>query len=150
MIGDFNAFAGHGFHRVSEDGFYLSDLDSHRRGPLSSGTSVSGLSKSPRSGFLVFRLPPKQSALQSPRYRGAVEFFADEPPSRLECTQQARQHLVARRHRNVLMTRLVNPAVVVDFYQIRNRGRKLSPAAEEFSTFMQGYIARWAGRAGMP
>jgi LysR family carnitine catabolism transcriptional activator len=54
------------------------------------------------------------------------------------------------RHRHVLMTRLVNPAVVVDFYQIRNRARKLSPAAEEFSGFLQGYISRWAGRAGMP
>jgi hypothetical protein len=29
QIGDFNAFAGHGFHRVSEDCFYLSDLDRH-------------------------------------------------------------------------------------------------------------------------
>ena len=28
-IGDFNSFAGHGFHRVSEDGFYVSDLDGH-------------------------------------------------------------------------------------------------------------------------
>ena len=28
-IGDFNPLAGHGFHRVSEDCFYLSDLDSH-------------------------------------------------------------------------------------------------------------------------
>ena len=54
------------------------------------------------------------------------------------------------RHRHVVMTRLVNPTVLVDFYQIRNRGRKLSPAAEEFSTFLQGYIARWAGRAGVP
>jgi LysR family transcriptional regulator, carnitine catabolism transcriptional activator len=54
------------------------------------------------------------------------------------------------RHRNVVMTRLVNPVVLVDFYQIRNRGRKLSPAAEEFSAFLQGYIARWAGRAGLP
>lgn len=53
------------------------------------------------------------------------------------------------RHRNVTMTRLVSPTVVADFYQIRNRGRKLSPAAEEFSSFLQGYIARWAGRAGM-
>ena len=48
------------------------------------------------------------------------------------------------------MTRLVNPTVVVDFYLIRNRGRKLSPVAEEFSSFLQGYIARWAGRAGIP
>jgi LysR family carnitine catabolism transcriptional activator len=55
----------------------------------------------------------------------------------------------ACRYRNVSMTRLVSPAVMVDFYQIRNRGRKLSPVAEEFSTFLQGYIARWAGRAGM-
>lgn len=54
------------------------------------------------------------------------------------------------RHRNVTMTRLVNPAVGVDFYQLRNRGRTLSPAAEEFSAFLQGYIARWAGRAGVP
>jgi len=54
------------------------------------------------------------------------------------------------RHRNVAMTRLVNPAVLVDFYQIRHRGRKLSPAADEFSAFLQGYIARWAGRAGVP
>jgi LysR family transcriptional regulator, carnitine catabolism transcriptional activator len=53
------------------------------------------------------------------------------------------------RYRNVVMTRLVNPGVVVDFYQIRNRGRKLSPVAEEFSAFLQGYIGRWAGRAGM-
>jgi LysR family carnitine catabolism transcriptional activator len=54
------------------------------------------------------------------------------------------------RQRHVVMARLVNPAVVVDFYQIRNRGRKLSPSADEFSAFLQGYIARWAGRAGMP
>jgi DNA-binding transcriptional LysR family regulator len=54
------------------------------------------------------------------------------------------------RHRNVVMARLVNPSVSVDFYQIRDRGRKLSPAAEEFSAFLQGYIARWAGRAGLP
>jgi DNA-binding transcriptional LysR family regulator len=54
------------------------------------------------------------------------------------------------RHRNVVMTRLVNPVVQVDFHQIRNRGRKPSAAAEEFSTFLQGYIARWAGRAGVP
>jgi LysR family carnitine catabolism transcriptional activator len=54
------------------------------------------------------------------------------------------------RHRNVVMTRLVNPVAQVDFFQIRSRGRKLSPVAEEFSAFLQGYIARWAGRAGVP
>jgi LysR family transcriptional regulator, carnitine catabolism transcriptional activator len=52
--------------------------------------------------------------------------------------------------RHVVMSRLINPSVPVDFHQIRNRGRKLSPAAEEFTTFLQAYIARWAGRAGVP
>ena len=53
------------------------------------------------------------------------------------------------RRRNVIVSRLINPIVPVDFFQIRNRGRKLSPAGEEFTTFLQGYIARWAGRAGV-
>jgi LysR family transcriptional regulator, carnitine catabolism transcriptional activator len=58
--------------------------------------------------------------------------------------------LPACAHRRVTMTRLVNPVVAVEFYQIRKRGRKLLSTAEEFSTFLQGYIARWAGRAGIP
>jgi LysR family transcriptional regulator, carnitine catabolism transcriptional activator len=53
-------------------------------------------------------------------------------------------------YRNVVMTRLTNPTVSLDYYQIRNRGRKLSPAADDFATFLQAYIARWAGRAGVP
>jgi DNA-binding transcriptional LysR family regulator len=53
------------------------------------------------------------------------------------------------RRRNVLASQLTNPTVPVDFFQIRNPGRKLPPAAEEFTTFLQGYIARWAGRAGV-
>jgi DNA-binding transcriptional LysR family regulator len=57
--------------------------------------------------------------------------------------------LPACRRRNVTMTRLINPTVPVDLFQIRHRGRKLSPAAEEFTTFLQGYIARWAGRSGI-
>lgn len=52
--------------------------------------------------------------------------------------------------RHVVMSRLINPTVPMDFYQIRNRGRKLSSAAEAFTAFLQGYIARWAGRAGVP
>ena len=52
--------------------------------------------------------------------------------------------------RHVVMSRLINPTVPVDFYEIRHRGRKLSPAAEEFTAFLQGYIARWAGRTGVP
>jgi LysR family transcriptional regulator, carnitine catabolism transcriptional activator len=53
------------------------------------------------------------------------------------------------RRRNVIVSRLINPEVPVDFFQIRNRGRKLSTAGEEFTTFLQSYIAQWAGRAGV-
>lgn len=53
------------------------------------------------------------------------------------------------RNRRVLMSRLSNPAVTLDFHQITNRGRKLPADAEDFTTFLQGYIARWAGTAGI-
>ncbi len=53
-------------------------------------------------------------------------------------------------YRKVVMTRLTHPTVSLDYYQIRNRGRKLSPAADDFANFLQSYIARWAGRAGVP
>jgi DNA-binding transcriptional LysR family regulator len=58
--------------------------------------------------------------------------------------------LLACQRRRVMISRLTNPTVPIDFYQIRSRGRKLSQAAEEFATFLQAYIARWAGRAGLP
>jgi LysR family carnitine catabolism transcriptional activator len=58
--------------------------------------------------------------------------------------------LPACQRRRVVMSRLTNPTVPVDFHQIRSRGRKLSQVAEEFTTFLQSYIARWAGRAGLP
>lgn len=57
--------------------------------------------------------------------------------------------LPACRNRKVVMIRLINPVVTLDFHQIRNRGRKLPPAAEEFTSFLKSYIARWAGRAGV-
>jgi len=57
--------------------------------------------------------------------------------------------LPACRRRNVAMSRLTSPSVPVDLFQVQSRGRKLSPAAEEFTTFLQGYIARWAGRTGV-
>jgi DNA-binding transcriptional LysR family regulator len=57
--------------------------------------------------------------------------------------------LPACRNRKVVMIRLINPVVTLDFHQIRNRGRKLPLAAEEFTSFLKSYIARWAGRAGV-
>jgi LysR family carnitine catabolism transcriptional activator len=53
------------------------------------------------------------------------------------------------RSRQVVMTRLINPTVNLEFAQIRARGKLLPPGAEDFTTFLQGHIATWAGRAGV-
>ncbi|MEO8336451.1 MAG: LysR family transcriptional regulator [bacterium] len=55
----------------------------------------------------------------------------------------------ACRNRRVVMSRLINPAVTLDFFQISSRARGLPQAAVDFTTFLQGYIARWAGDAGI-
>ena len=55
----------------------------------------------------------------------------------------------ACRNRKVLMSRLMDPIVNMEFHQISNRGAKLPPAADEFTDFLKSYIARWAGRAGV-
>jgi LysR family transcriptional regulator, carnitine catabolism transcriptional activator len=57
--------------------------------------------------------------------------------------------LPACRNRKVVMSRLINPIVNLDFCRISVRGKKLPAGAEEFSAFLQGYIARWAGRSGI-
>jgi LysR family transcriptional regulator, carnitine catabolism transcriptional activator len=56
---------------------------------------------------------------------------------------------LACRDRSITMSRLVNPVVHLDSYQIRHAGRQLPPVAEEFTSFLQSYIARWAGRSGI-
>jgi len=56
---------------------------------------------------------------------------------------------LACRDRKVVMSRLMNPVVHLDFSQIRHAGRKLPPVAEEFTSFLQSYIATWAGRSGV-
>jgi len=56
---------------------------------------------------------------------------------------------LACRDRKVVMSRLINPVVNLDFSQIRHAGRKLPPVAEEFTSFLQSYIATWAGRSGV-
>jgi DNA-binding transcriptional LysR family regulator len=57
--------------------------------------------------------------------------------------------LPACRNRRVVMTRLINPVVTLDFHQVQRRGRRLPPEAEEFTAYLQQYIARWAGAAGI-
>jgi hypothetical protein len=37
----------------------------------------------------------------------------------------------------------------LEFHQINNRGRKLSPGDDEFAAFLKSYIARWVGRSGV-
>ena len=53
------------------------------------------------------------------------------------------------RHRGVLASRLVHPRVHLDFHQIRRGGRTLAPAAEEFTSFLQTYVPRWAAQGGL-
>ena len=57
--------------------------------------------------------------------------------------------LPACRNRKVVMSKLNNPVVNVDFCRISLRGKKLPPGADDFTSFLQSYIARWAGRAGI-
>ena len=56
----------------------------------------------------------------------------------------------ACREHKVAIYPLVDPVVSVDLYEIVDRGRKLPAGAEEFSEFLKGYIARWAGTSLPP
>jgi LysR family transcriptional regulator, carnitine catabolism transcriptional activator len=51
--------------------------------------------------------------------------------------------------RRIVTSRLINPVVHLDFYQIRKAGRKLPPVAEEFTSFLQSYLSSWAGKSGL-
>jgi len=55
----------------------------------------------------------------------------------------------ACRNRKLVITRLTSPVVTLDFHQIRNRATRLPEGADAFTGFLQGYIARWAGSAGI-
>jgi LysR family carnitine catabolism transcriptional activator len=57
--------------------------------------------------------------------------------------------LPAFRNRKGVMSKLMNPVVNVDFSRVSLRGKKLPPGADDFTRFLQGYIARWASRAGI-
>ena len=57
--------------------------------------------------------------------------------------------LPAFRNRRVAISKLINPVVNLDFSRVSLRGKKLPPGADDFTFFLQGYIARWAGRAGI-
>ena len=57
--------------------------------------------------------------------------------------------LPACRNRKVVTSRLIDPVVNLEFYQISNRAKRFPLGAEEFTAFLKNYIARWAGRAGI-
>jgi DNA-binding transcriptional LysR family regulator len=55
----------------------------------------------------------------------------------------------ACRNRKVVMSQLIDPVVRFDFHLISSRGRELPPGADEFTAFLESYVATWAGRAGV-
>jgi len=57
--------------------------------------------------------------------------------------------LLACRNGGIVNSRLINPAVQVDFHQIRPGGKKLLPAANEFTQFLKDHISSWARRSGV-
>ena len=57
--------------------------------------------------------------------------------------------LPACRNRKVVLSRLINPVVNLDFSRISLRGKKLPPGADDFTSFLRAYIARWAGSTGI-
>jgi LysR family carnitine catabolism transcriptional activator len=52
------------------------------------------------------------------------------------------------KHREIVMSRLVDPVVSMEFHQITQRGRSLPEGADEFMGFLKTYIAGWAARLG--
>ena len=57
--------------------------------------------------------------------------------------------MLACRNRKVTMSALIDPVVNLDFYQISNRGSRLSEDAQEFSGFLKTYFANWAGTSSI-
>jgi len=57
--------------------------------------------------------------------------------------------LPACRRRKLATIRLVNPMVPLELSQIRRGGKKLPDVAEDFTSFLQTYMASWAGSSGI-
>jgi DNA-binding transcriptional LysR family regulator len=51
--------------------------------------------------------------------------------------------------RDIVMSRLVDPVVTMEFHQITQRGRSLPEGADEFVGFLKTYLAGWAARHGV-
>jgi DNA-binding transcriptional LysR family regulator len=53
--------------------------------------------------------------------------------------------MIACRNRKVTMSELIDPIVNLDFYQMTNRGSRMSDEAKEFSALLKTYMLNWAG-----
>ncbi len=51
--------------------------------------------------------------------------------------------------REIVMSRLIDPVVTIEFHQIMQRGRALPEGADEFMSFLKTYVAGWAARNGI-
>lgn len=57
--------------------------------------------------------------------------------------------MAACRNRQVVMSRLIDPVVSMEFHQITQRGRTLPEGADDFVAFLKTYVSGWAERAGV-
>ena len=57
--------------------------------------------------------------------------------------------MLACRNRKVTMSELIDPVVNLNFYQITNRGSRMSDEAKEFSGFLKTYITSWEAPRGL-
>jgi len=57
--------------------------------------------------------------------------------------------MLACRNRRVTMSKLIDPVVDLDFYQIGSQGSRLSDEAKAFSGFLKMYLANWAGTSSV-
>jgi DNA-binding transcriptional LysR family regulator len=57
--------------------------------------------------------------------------------------------LPVARQRKLVMSRLVNPEVHLQFHHITDRGRRLARSGDDFTFFLKSYVSRWAGIMGV-
>jgi hypothetical protein len=57
--------------------------------------------------------------------------------------------LPVARPRKVVMSRLVNPEVHLQFHQLTNRGKRPPANVDDFTVFLKSYVSRWAGIMGV-
>jgi hypothetical protein len=80
---------------------------------------------------------------------GGENGHGGEDSRRIEHTFRLRDEVAHPSRRAEIFADDHGASVPLDVFRIRNRGRKLPDAAEDFTQFLQAYIARWAGSTGV-